>query len=103
MRPSPQQLRTEYQAGPFGLYETEPRFSSRVEDDRRGVRPAAYRVLVASAAEQLAAGKGDFWDSGKAGSVYPGPIGAVFSPQLADAGASLSLPFASTLCGACPV
>jgi L-lactate dehydrogenase complex protein LldF len=35
------------------------------------------------------------------GSVYPGPIGAVLSPQLSDAGANRTLPFASTLCGAC--
>ena len=33
------------------------------------------------------------------GSVYPGPIGAVLSPQLS--GAASSLPFASSLCGAC--
>jgi L-lactate dehydrogenase complex protein LldF len=33
------------------------------------------------------------------GSVYPGPIGAVLTPQLT--GASASLPFASSLCGAC--
>jgi L-lactate dehydrogenase complex protein LldF len=33
------------------------------------------------------------------GSVYPGPIGAVLTPQLT--GAASSLPFASTLCGAC--
>jgi L-lactate dehydrogenase complex protein LldF len=31
--------------------------------------------------------------------VYPGPIGAVLTPQLT--GASASLPFASSLCGAC--
>ena len=39
------------------------------------------------------------------GSVYPGPIGAVLSPQLTGMGGhgdpSASLPFASTLCGAC--
>jgi L-lactate dehydrogenase complex protein LldF len=35
------------------------------------------------------------------GSVYPGPIGAVLTPQLAGAGHADSLPFASTLCGAC--
>ena len=37
------------------------------------------------------------------GSVYPGPIGAILSPQLTGqaAGANQSLPFASTLCGAC--
>jgi L-lactate dehydrogenase complex protein LldF len=35
------------------------------------------------------------------GSVYPGPIGAVLSPQLTGVGENDSLPFASTLCGAC--
>jgi L-lactate dehydrogenase complex protein LldF len=40
------------------------------------------------------------------GSVYPGPIGAVLTPQLAGFGGdakdvSASLPFASSLCGAC--
>src|SRR6185369_12592437 len=37
------------------------------------------------------------------GSVYPGPIGAILSPQLTgqSAGANSTLPFASTLCGAC--
>ncbi|TAN20165.1 MAG: iron-sulfur cluster-binding protein [Actinomycetota bacterium] len=34
-------------------------------------------------------------------SVYPGPIGAILSPQLFGTEASLSLPWASTLCGAC--
>src|SRR5262245_51409658 len=33
------------------------------------------------------------------GSVYPGPIGAVLTPQLT--GAASSLPYASSLCGAC--
>ncbi|WP_329570674.1 LutB/LldF family L-lactate oxidation iron-sulfur protein [Kitasatospora sp. NBC_01266] len=35
------------------------------------------------------------------GSVYPGPIGAILTPQLAGPGHADSLPFASTLCGAC--
>ncbi|MEU4155274.1 lactate utilization protein B [Actinoplanes sp. NPDC026670] len=34
------------------------------------------------------------------GSVYPGPIGAILAPQLAP-GRHESLPYASTLCGAC--
>ncbi len=34
-------------------------------------------------------------------SVYPGPIGAILSPQLFDSESSKSLPWASTLCGAC--
>ena len=35
------------------------------------------------------------------GSVYPGPIGAVLSPQLTGVADNPSLPFASSLCGAC--
>jgi L-lactate dehydrogenase complex protein LldF len=35
------------------------------------------------------------------GSVYPGPIGAILTPQLIGIERASSLPFASTLCGAC--
>src|SRR2546430_134836 len=35
------------------------------------------------------------------GSVYPGPIGAVLTPQLLGMGESSALPYASSLCGAC--
>ncbi|WP_130491898.1 LutB/LldF family L-lactate oxidation iron-sulfur protein [Motilibacter rhizosphaerae] len=35
------------------------------------------------------------------GSVYPGPIGAVLSPQLTGVEDNATLPYASTLCGAC--
>ena len=35
------------------------------------------------------------------GSVYPGPIGAILTPLLQGHGAADSLPFASSLCGAC--
>jgi L-lactate dehydrogenase complex protein LldF len=35
------------------------------------------------------------------GSVYPGPIGAVLSPQLTGVADNATLPFASSLCGAC--
>jgi L-lactate dehydrogenase complex protein LldF len=34
-------------------------------------------------------------------SVYPGPIGAILTPQLAGVENAGSLPYASTLCGAC--
>jgi L-lactate dehydrogenase complex protein LldF len=34
-------------------------------------------------------------------SVYPGPIGAILSPQMTGIEANRTLPFASTLCGAC--
>ena len=35
------------------------------------------------------------------GSVYPGPIGAIVTPQLVGLEEAAQLPFASTLCGAC--
>ncbi len=35
------------------------------------------------------------------GSVYPGPIGAILTPQLFGSGSGRELPFASSLCGAC--
>jgi len=35
------------------------------------------------------------------GSVYPGPIGAILTPQLVGIENAPSLPYASTLCGAC--
>jgi L-lactate dehydrogenase complex protein LldF len=35
------------------------------------------------------------------GSVYPGPIGAVITPQLRGIGRAAQLPYASSLCGAC--
>lgn len=35
------------------------------------------------------------------GSVYPGPIGAVITPQLTGIKGSAQLPYASSLCGAC--
>ena len=35
------------------------------------------------------------------GSVYPGPIGAILTPQLVGVEHAKTLPYASTLCGAC--
>jgi L-lactate dehydrogenase complex protein LldF len=35
------------------------------------------------------------------GSVYPGPIGAILTPQLRGLADTKSLPYASSLCGAC--
>jgi L-lactate dehydrogenase complex protein LldF len=35
------------------------------------------------------------------GSVYPGPIGAILTPQLVGVKQARTLPYASTLCGAC--
>jgi L-lactate dehydrogenase complex protein LldF len=35
------------------------------------------------------------------GSIYPGPIGAILTPQLEGVARAASLPYASSLCGAC--
>jgi L-lactate dehydrogenase complex protein LldF len=35
------------------------------------------------------------------GSTYPGPIGAILTPMLSDLDSAQSLPYASSLCGAC--
>ncbi len=61
---APAQLRCEYHVNPIGIEEARPRLSWQLEDDRRGARQSAYRVLVASSLELLAADKGDLWDSG---------------------------------------
>ena len=58
-------LRCEYLADPLGIDECAPRLSWQLESDRRGARQTAYRILVASSAERLAADEGDRWDSGR--------------------------------------
>ena len=58
-------LRCEYRSNPLGIDVRLPRLSWVVRSDLRGQRQTAYRVLVASSAERLAAEEGDLWDSGK--------------------------------------
>ena len=58
-------LRCEYLVNPLGIDEKKPRLSWILESDRRGTYQSARRVLVASSAQLLAAGKADLWDSGR--------------------------------------
>ncbi len=58
-------LRCEYLTNPLGIDEARPRLSWTLESDERGQRQTAYRILVASSRDRLAAGSGDLWDSGK--------------------------------------
>ena len=58
-------LRCEYRTNPLGIDTLRPRLFWRLESDERGQRQMAYRVLVASAADLLAADGGDLWDSGR--------------------------------------
>ena len=72
-------LRCEYLTDPLGIDVARPRLSWELESPRRGDRQTAYRVLVASSAATLRAGRGDVWDSGRTESdeslhvVYGGP------------------------------
>jgi alpha-L-rhamnosidase len=59
------QLRTEYLVNPLAIEDSAPRLSWRVESEARGQKQTAYRILVASSAQKLAAEEGDLWDSGK--------------------------------------
>src|SRR5210317_352690 len=55
----------EYTRNPLGIDVTQPRFSWVLKSSSRGQMQTAYQVLVASSEENLTAGIGDKWDSGK--------------------------------------
>src|SRR5213593_1354488 len=59
------ELRCEYLRDPLGIDELHPRLTWVINDDRRGARQAAYRVLVASSIDALNQDRGDRWDSGR--------------------------------------
>ncbi len=58
-------LRCEFLFDPLGIDARKPRLSWELQDMQRGVTQVAYRVLVASSPELLAADQGDLWDSGR--------------------------------------
>ena len=62
------ELRCEYLVEPLGVHVAAPRLSWEVSSPARGRSQSAWRVLVASSPERLAAGEGDLWDSGKVAS-----------------------------------
>ncbi|TWT30390.1 Bacterial alpha-L-rhamnosidase [Posidoniimonas corsicana] len=61
-------LRCEYLVDPLGIDEPRPRLSWVQQSSRRGAAQTAYRVVVASSADRLAAGEADLWDSGRVAS-----------------------------------
>jgi len=75
------ELTCNYSVNPLGVETPEPRLAWRIDSPARGVRQAAYRVLVASTPEQLAGNGSDLWDSGVVASAQ--------SVQLRYAGKSL--------------
>lgn len=57
-------MRCEFIQSPIGIDDLQPALSWTVADNRRGAMQSSYRILVASSSENLAANKGDLWDSG---------------------------------------
>ncbi|MAT69220.1 MAG: rhamnosidase [Planctomycetaceae bacterium] len=60
-----QRLRCEYRVEPLGVDNPSPELSWIVASAERNQWQTAYRVIVASTPEKLAAGTGDLWDSGR--------------------------------------
>jgi alpha-L-rhamnosidase len=58
-------LRVDNLERPFGLENSSPTFSWRLESDARNVRQTGFRILVAGSESALSAGRGDLWDSGR--------------------------------------
>ena len=61
-------LTCEQRVNPIGVGAETPRLSWQLQSDKQGVCQTAYRLLVASSKEKLAAGEADVWDSGKVSS-----------------------------------
>ena len=79
---TPTELTCEYAPNPINIDTLQPRFGWLLESDRRNQSQSAYQILVASSAENLHAGRGDKWDSGK--------VNSDRSVNVAYAGGSLS-------------
>ena len=65
---TPTELTCEYAPNPINIDTLQPRFGWVLKSDRRNQSQSAYQFLVASSAENLHAGRGDKWDSGKVNS-----------------------------------
>ncbi len=61
-------LRCEYRVNPLAVNPVNPRLSWNLESNQRGQRQTAYRILVSGSQANLAANKGDLWDTGKVNS-----------------------------------
>ena len=58
-------LTCEYRTDPIAVGVYRPRLTWQLTSNQRDVRQLAYRILVSSSREKLAAGNGDVWDSHK--------------------------------------
>jgi len=57
-------LKTEYRTNPLGIDISRPRFSWRMDTDRKNAKQTAYQVLVASNPDLLTVDSADLWNSG---------------------------------------
>lgn len=57
-------LTTEGLVNPLGIDVTSPRFSWKIETDKKNVVQTGYEILVASSLEKLNSGNADLWNSG---------------------------------------
>ena len=64
-RPRPTGLTCEHHVDPLGVGDARPRLSWLLPATHRGVRQAAYELLVASSPELLARDEGDVWAPGR--------------------------------------
>lgn len=60
----PSSLLCERLSNPVSIGTANPRFSWTIESSERGITQSAYRIIVASSLEKLAANEADLWDSG---------------------------------------
>ena len=59
------ELSCEYATNPLSVEATQPRLSWVLSSALRDQQQSAYQILVASSKENLAADRGDKWDSGR--------------------------------------
>jgi len=61
----PINLKCEYLLNPIGLDSATPRLHWQMQDNREGALQTAYQVIAGTDSVQVAAGKGNCWDSGR--------------------------------------
>ena len=78
-------LKCENLTNPLSIGTAVPRFSWKLQSDRRGVKQTAYRIIASDNIEDIKNGKGNFWNSGKINSDHSTNIfydGRVLSSRL---------------------
>jgi alpha-L-rhamnosidase len=79
-------LRCENLESPLGIDVAQPRLSWILNSNDRGQKQTAFQILVASSENNLNAGTGDLWDSGKIGSDQSIQLKYAGKPLVSDEG-----------------